>query len=84
MSRTAKRLICPLDNLRSGTAYPASRKQVREDVLKEEEQLYLIGKARTMPDTADELQSASNRYHQNGASEKVLGAVYTPPRVAAA
>ncbi len=84
MSRTAKRLIRPLNNLRSGAAYPASRKQVREDVLNEEEQLYLIGKARTMPGTANELQSASNRYHQNGAAEKVLGAVYTPPRVAAA
>lgn len=52
--------------------------------LKEEEQLYLIESARKAQLVDAGSATILGRYHQNGAAEKVRGAVYTPPRVAAA
>jgi adenine-specific DNA-methyltransferase len=58
----------------------AKRSSLR--LVKEQEQLYLVGapaKAKR-----NEPEKIIGRYHQNGTAEKKLGAVYTPPRVAAA
>jgi len=52
--------------------------------LKEEEQLYLIDSARNAQRTDTAAEPVKSRYHQSEAAEKIRGAVYTPPRVAAA
>ena len=60
----------------------ADRIQRPLELAEDWEQLYLLDApvARQKPDTEDVV----SRYHQNGSRAKVLGAVYTPPRVAAA
>jgi adenine-specific DNA-methyltransferase len=52
------------------------------ELVRDSEQLYLLEApvARQAPDT----EEVVSRYHQNGSRAKVLGAVYTPPRVATA
>jgi adenine-specific DNA-methyltransferase len=52
------------------------------ELVRDLEQLYLLEApvTRQKPDT----EEVVSRYHQNGSRAKVLGAVYTPPRVATA
>jgi len=63
-----------------GTRYPPHRSQAR--ALREDQQLGFA----TMPESRSPVRDfdTAHRYRKNGAREKVLGAVYTPPRVAAA
>ena len=60
--------------------YPPHRSQAR--ALREGEQLAFA----TIPESRAVICDfdTAHRYRKNGAREKVLGAVYTPPRVAAA
>jgi len=60
----------------------SDRDQLPIELAEDWEQLYLFDTlvARQKPDTEDVV----SRYRQNGSRAKVLGAVYTPPRVAAA
>jgi adenine-specific DNA-methyltransferase len=58
--------------------YPPHRDQVIS--LHDEEQLGLA----TIPEVKVNYFDVSHRYRKNGAREKILGAVYTPPRVASA
>ncbi|MBI4024045.1 MAG: N-6 DNA methylase [Verrucomicrobia bacterium] len=51
-------------------------------ILGEEEQLQLLDEPLALPPPVN--GDSAHRYRKNGAREKVLGAVYTPPRVAAA
>jgi adenine-specific DNA-methyltransferase len=60
--------------------YPPHREQGMR--LGEEEQLGLVAMAEEKG--ASNYFDTSHRYRKNGAPEKVLGAVYTPPRVASA
>jgi adenine-specific DNA-methyltransferase len=60
------------------TKYPAHREQVM--LLRDGEQLALAN-IPTFQRVVSE-HDTSHRYRKNGAREKVLGAVYTPPRVA--
>ena len=60
----------------------SDRVQRSIELVRDLEQLYLLEApvTRQKPDTGEVV----SRYHQNGSRAKVLGAVYTPPRVAAA
>ncbi len=64
--------------------YPENQKARRALILKDGEQLgFFPSASQTIPSAAGQAHYVG-RYHQNGAVEKTLGAVYTPPRVAAA
>lgn len=60
--------------------YPGHVERAR--ALRDEEQLAFTGVPAIHPKVVE--IDTSHRYRKNGAPEKVLGAVYTPPRVAAA
>lgn len=84
MFREPKRSTSKQNLSVKATSYPISRPERRPLALKEEKQLFLLqGQAESLTSSGD-VPFVPNRYYQNGAAEKVLGAVYTPPRVAAA
>ena len=84
MFREPKRSAPEQDRSVNATRYPISRQESRPLALREEKQLFLLqGQDESLVSSGD-VPFIPNRYHQNGAAEKVLGAVYTPPRVAAA
>ena len=64
--------------------YATDREEALPQLLKEEEQLYLLQSQRDSLAASVESPATSNRYRENGNVEKVWGAVYTPPRVTAA
>src|SRR5216117_3092026 len=84
MFREPKRSASTQDRLVKATRYPISRQESRLLALREEKQLFLLQGQDESPASPGDIPFIPNRYHQNGAAEKVLGAVYTPPRVAAA
>lgn len=63
-------------------SYPSAPRSGQALVLRDGEQLSFA--ALPVPRPSFEPLDSAHRYRKNGAREKVLGAVYTPPRVAAA
>src|SRR5438445_10996808 len=84
MFREPKRSAPKQDRSVKATRYPISRQESRPLALREEKQLFLLQGQDESLASPGAIPFIPNRYHQNGAAEKVLGAVYTPPRVAAA
>jgi adenine-specific DNA-methyltransferase len=64
--------------------YSRQRECKRPRRVKEDKQLYLVRGAEPQATQTDRARPLVGRYHQSGKVEKTLGAVYTPPRVAAA
>jgi len=81
MTRAFKK---PITKQSRAAHYPAHRTESHPLVLKDEDQLCLLQVQHEIQTFPKDLPVVPNRYYQNGAAEKVLGAVYTPPRVAAA
>ena len=84
MFREPKRSTSKQNLSVKATCYPVSRIESRPLALKEGKQLFLLQGQDESLASSGEVPLIPSRYHQNGAAEKVLGAVYTPPRVAAA
>lgn len=70
--------------LKGSAAYPKAGESGLDPRVEDERQIYLPGHLPVPASTLEEAPGIAGRYHANVKAGKALGAVYTPPRVAAA
>jgi adenine-specific DNA-methyltransferase len=84
MIRADKKKAVKYKKVRETVRYPTYTIEAGSMALREEAQLCLLKSPIEKQGLLEDLPAVSGRYPKNGSTEKVLGAVYTPPRVAAA